>query len=363
MTNDATEPLIHEVSNYRDVPLTEELSCLLVVKSQDQERRRARMLRRSNDGPLGRVEQRPIEEGLLVKCTLTPSGIVVERTKTFPEPRHLIPYRDGYLLTVIDRVLQLSHNWEVLREYRDPHFAFLHTVALHPTAERMLIVSSGYDAVLELSLTTGERTWEWFAWDHGFNPSADGVYLASTPEKAAEYEAAGLPALYIDPAHYGPLGIVTAKRTAHPNAATYNPYTATPSVIISMAHKGSLYEVNQAGKKKHRCTLHRMAHGIRPFADGWLVTDTTVGEAHILDQDFRARERIILSGLPKAPELAKHEWVQLVLPLPATGATGHRFLCLDANRGLLIIDTERRTRSLLSPNPSWCIQDAFLGGH
>ncbi|RME32118.1 hypothetical protein D6789_00570 [Candidatus Woesearchaeota archaeon] len=353
-----TQSLTHYVHTFQEAPLAETFSCLLVVKSQDQERRRARMLKHADKQPFGRVEQRPIEDGLLVSCSLGPRGLTIIDTKTFPEPRHIVRFHTGFLLTLVDRVVQLSPKGVVEREYRDPHFAFLHTIALHPDGERMLVVSSGYDAILELSLKTGKRTWEWFAWDNGFNPSADGVYLASTPERARHYEREGHKALYVDPAHYGPLGIVTAKRTAHPNAARYNPYTPG-TLLVAMAHKGEIYELRLPEGDKHlRCALHPMAHGLIPHKGGWLVTDTTRGVAILFGNGFAERERIILTGLPKDPALGEREWVQQVLPL-----SSHRYLCLDANRGLHVIDTEQRTRATLLPDPSWCIQDALvLGG-
>jgi hypothetical protein len=50
--------------------LLDPVEVLLVVKSQDQIQRRHRMLGQLQRGKIGRIQPRPIAEGLLVKCCM-----------------------------------------------------------------------------------------------------------------------------------------------------------------------------------------------------------------------------------------------------------------------------------------------------
>jgi len=177
---------------------------LLVVKSQDQLERRRRMLASRKGGKIGRVNERPTSIGLLADVKLQDGKCILQSSMEFREPRHIrIHPENGYLITEIDCVKWIDEQWQVKREYRHPFFAFLHTIDISPDGKRMLIVSSGYDACFEFDIETGAVTWEWFAWDHGFNPDGEGVWLAANSEKHQQYLSDGKKALLIDPAKYG----------------------------------------------------------------------------------------------------------------------------------------------------------------
>lgn len=331
---------------------------LLVVKSQDQVERRRRMLESRKGGKIGRIAERPTAIGLLTEVRLDKGLCSTGRTLEFREPRHVRLHPEGgYVITEIDCVKRLDDEGRVMREYRHPFFAFLHTVDLSPDGKRMLVVSSGYDACFEFDLESGEITWEWFAWDHGFNPDGDGVWLATSSAKAAQYEREGKKVQLIDPSQFGEQGILTSKRTAHPNVAVYDRYN-DGYVIICIAHDGKLYRVAQAGGDPECvCSqLNQMPHGLQPYQDGWLMTNTTVGEWWVFSSDWQPLRRVSLQGLTgKITGTEDMEWLQQVVSVP----TGE-FLCLDANRGVLAVDIVEKVYSLYQPNPNWCIQDAML---
>lgn len=332
---------------------------LLVVKSQDQLERRRRMLESRKGGRIGRVNERPTGMGLLASVKLQNGKCVSQNSMEFREPRHIRRHPDrGYLITEIDCVKWIDDRGQVLREYRHSFFAFLHTIDISPDEKRMLIVSSGYDACFEIEIETGDMTWEWFAWDHGFNPDGEGFWLAANNEKYQQYLAEEKKALLINPAQYGEQGLVTARRTAHPNVAVYDRYGENDDILLSIAHDGQIYRIKQeSGNAICVCDcLNQMPHGLQPCRNGWLMTNTTLGEWWHFSADWKPLSRISLTSLGGKVEGTENvEWVQQVLAV-----NKEIFLCLDANRSLIAVDTQQETYTFYQANPDWCVQDALL---
>lgn len=337
---------------------------LVVVKSQDQIERRQRMLGQLARGRIGRIEPRPIAEGLLVKCKFPPnvgSPINSENAEwiiQFPEPRHIVPYsKNQYLLTEIGRVNLINAQGRVLDVFVHPYFAFLHTVVLNQSRDRILVASPGYDAILELDMRTKEETWRWFGWDHGFNPNDEAIYFTNTKEKEDQLKKNGYIAKYIDPNEYNEQGLLTTARTTHPNVARYNPYKSEETIIASLG-TGKIIEINRNTSDYVVVldTLAPMPHGIMPYDQGWMVTNTCKGEFWILDKAFNILRKYIFRRLPGKPEyIGPSEWLQLVIPIP-----NGKFLGLDANRGIIICDPERRCYEICHVNPNWCLQDILV---
>ncbi len=331
---------------------------LLVVKSQDQLERRRRMLESRKGGKIGRVNERPTSIGLLASVTLQDGMCVLQDSKEFREPRHIRRHPEhGYLITEIDCVKWIDDRGRVIREYRHPFFAFLHTIDLSPNGKRMLIVSSGYDACFEIEIETGDVTWEWFAWDHGFNPDGEDFWLAANIEQYQQYLAQKKKTLLIDPAQYGEQGLVTARRTAHPNVAMYDHYGESGDILLSIAHDGRIYRVKQdGGDAVCVCDcLSQMPHGLQPYRDGWLMTNTTLGEWWHFSVDWEPIFRASLTSLGgKVEGTEEVEWVQQVVAVH-----DGLLLCLDANRGLIGVDMCQRAYTLYQVHPNWCIQDAM----
>lgn len=345
--------------------LSEPITAWLVVKSQDQAERRARMVEKLRRGEkIGRLAPRPIAEGLLLQCRVPTDGgrtLDVEDALSvtrFREPRHIFPWAENrFLLTEIGRVDVIDGRGEILDTFTHPYFAFLHSVTLDRNAGHMLVTSSGYDAILELDIRTKQESWRWFGWDHGFNPNDEGVYYANSPEKADSLREQGHTAEYIDPDDYSEQGLLTATRTTHPNVALYNPYTSESTIVACLGY-GQVVEIDRS-TSEHRVVLSAdvpVLHGLMPYRDGWIVTNTCAGELWVLGRDFDLLQRYDFRGLPgKPPEVGAGEWLQHVTPL----AEG-RFVALDANRGIIIVDVAAARYEILHPDPNWCIQDLLV---
>ena len=76
-----------------------------------------------------------------------------------------------------------------------------HTVEFSPDGKKLLVGSSGFDAVFEFDTESGEVVWEWFAWDQGFDRSKLGHYVVRSATRSRMLAAMGHEVLLInDPA-------------------------------------------------------------------------------------------------------------------------------------------------------------------
>ena len=327
----------------------------LIVKSQDQIERRARLVASLQQGKIGRVEHREIATGLWVQCILQKDTILRSnscRTFEFREPRGLASIGDGrYLLSDVNRVLLVDANANILKEYRHSFFAFLHSLSYDHVSRKFLVVSSGYDCLIEMDLE-GNLCWEWYAWENGFSPTLEGVYLCRSPIEAERLQAEGKAVMHIDPKKYMEYGLMTSQRSNHPNSGCYHP-SNNNLVLVTLGHSGEVLVINKKNGswKSVVSGLKAMPHGIQPYLNGWIVTNTLMGEFWLLDANFNLTEKLItrnLSGKPQ--ELGENEWLQATYPV-GEGC----FMALDANRGLLHIDLGMKKYKVYSSDGSWCI--------
>ena len=81
----------------------------------------------------------------------------------------------------------LDHEW----------FSYIHTVDFSPLdPSKLLVSSSGFDSLFEFNIKSKEKTFEWFAWENGFDKGVDpdtgeSVYLTRNSVLARQYEANG----------------------------------------------------------------------------------------------------------------------------------------------------------------------------
>lgn len=343
-----------DVSKFQKVPEQNlDVNALMVVKSLNQLERRQKMVANLKGEKIGRVQQRPIEDGLVANLHFQRDHVEIKNTYSFREPRHIVKKGDFFYLSEVGRILKLNLDMELVDEYRHDFFAFLHTLDIKEN--KILVVSSGYDSLFEIDMETKEVVWEWFAWENGFNPDADGNYLVRTAEKEREYRSQGLQTFFVDPKKYNEYGLITSKRSAHPNVALYSPHD-DDSIIISIALNGEIYEINKRTNKiTSKIILNKMTHGIHPYEGGWIVTNTTKGEFLYLDTNFNIIKNILFGNMDgKEMELGDIEWIQQVVPY-------NEFLfVLDANRNLFVVNMEDETYTNFELDPNWCLQDMLI---
>ena len=332
----------------------------VMVKSLDQVERRVRLIEAKQRGRIGRIEERPIATGLWARFDISPGSRLDRdsgRISEFSEPRGLAEVAPGkFLLSDISSVMLVDSEAKVLRRYTHPFFAFLHSVSFDRASGRFLVVSSGYDCLIEMDLE-GRVSWEWFAWEHGFNPSLDGTYLCRSETSANRYRAEGKQAVLVDPVKLGALGLMTSQRSNHPNSACYHPADRN-RVLATLGHSGEVIEIDrQSGSARTVVSgLDPMPHGIQPHGDGWIVTNTLRGEFWLLGSDFSLQTRIVTRHLPGKPEgMAGHEWLQAAYPL-----RDGLFIAADANRGLITIDLGAKQYRINPVAESWCVHHLMV---
>ncbi len=332
----------------------------LVVKSLDQVERRARLVASLRQGKIGRMEHREISTGLWVQCTLEEGRVLGRensRTFEFREPRGLAPVGDGkYLLSDVNRVLLVDADANILKEYRHPFFAFLHSVSYDSRTGKFLVISSGYDCLIEMDLQ-GNLCWEWCAWENGFNPTLEGVYLCRSADEAEKLRAEGREVVHVDPQKHQEYGLMTSQRSNHPNSGCYHPADGN-LVLATLGHSGEVVVIDKrdGSWKSVISGLRTMPHGIQPHKGGWMVTNTLMGEFWILDQNFEVTEKVLTRNLPGKPEeLGENEWLQAAHPV-SDGC----FIGLDANRGLILIDMNAKRYVVYAADESWCIHHLVL---
>lgn len=344
------------------------INLAVVVKSQNQSERRANMLSSFKDNKWGRVEERPVAVGLLAVGRLEPPCFCESWRREYREPRHFRWCGDHAFLTEIGRVIEFDQRLNEVNAIRHPFFAFLHTIDIASDG-RLLVTSSGYDRLIEFR-PDGDRyveNWRWVGWRHGFNPNAEGLWMTDDKEEMRRLEAKGVACRFVSPENYGEQGLLTSERTVHPNVAVYDPYDDGRSILLSCGSRGEFYRLYYASKKiELACSeMHRMPHGLMPYAGGWAAVDTTVGRWCIFDQGFRLKTVYSFRSLPGKPDLVgDSEWVQQCIPY------GDGFIAVDSNRGLIAVDPTTRSYTVYSIDVEWCVQDicvldasAGLGGN
>ncbi|MDQ7062683.1 MAG: hypothetical protein Q9P90_00385 [candidate division KSB1 bacterium] len=338
----------------RDWP---EKPAYLVVKSLDQSKRRKRMIEAKKRNRIGRIEPRPVAKGLLVKTLIQPGRpIDVEHALQvceLREPRGLVEIDENYLLIAeIGKVFLLNRNsLAVEQTYQHPFFGFLHSLDFDPASGRFLVVSSGYDCLLEFDHASGESTWEWFFWEHGFH-TLDGTLLVRDASMAKKIAAEGRKVRFIQPEVYGEQGILTSERTNHPNSACYDPHNSD-TIYVTLGHSGEILRINKRYNTFQTVfsDLGPMPHGIQPLKNGWAVTDTTRGAWLLLDKEFEKSKMVLFHHLPeKHPDAGDHEWIQNVLPYD-----DNQYLAIDANRGLIMFNLQKKKYCIIPVESEWCI--------
>lgn len=349
---------IENINNYELVSdILSGTEWLFVIKSQDQIIRRNKLIATKKNGKYGRISKREIGNGLLVKAKLDNNKVSISKSYNYEEPRHILKLSSGeYLLTAIDKIYRLNKDFEVIKVQENPLFAFLHTIKTNRKENKFLLVSSGYDSVFEID-SIGEVINHWLAWENGFNPDENGNWLALNENYYSKYIDEGKNALLIDPSKYGREGLLTSIRSAHPNLAIYDPYDDDESFIVSIGHQGHLFRINfnQHTTLLILAELNQMPHGLYPFDNGWCVTNTTKGEFWVLDNAFKKKKIYSFNELEhKVKGTEDIEWIQQIIPV-----NKNCFLALDANRGLIAVDSQKKQYSVYKPNENWCFQDAL----
>lgn len=327
---------------------------LVTVKSFDLQEIRARYLRsrKRSTGRIGSVERRQVAQGGLVYVEIENGYISHHEVLSFmTEPRGIDVTTDKIAVSTENVVHILSR--EGIERIDNPWFSYIHTVQFNHRSDpdRIMISSSGYDCIFEYDLGKIEQSWEWFAWEHGFqsgyNPkTGKSILLTRNAREASMFRDEERDYLFIkDPEKQV---LPTAQRAAFINSVVYD-CKESGQLLATFFHEGAVYRIDM---KRGTCDRvldgMKSPHGGRNYHDQYMATSTATGELLFSDG-----EKISFTNLKGKPsELYELEWLQ------NTAAFDDCLITIDSNRNsFVIIDPDHQQYDMVSFDPNWAIQD------
>lgn len=345
---------------YRNSEFYGKLNLLLTVKNFDLQSIRKRYLDsvKNVSGRTGSIKRRKVGDGGLVELTIE-NGKIKNNTilGKFKEPRGIALAGDVFAFSSENRVYVLNNGIIDILDYE--WFSYIHTLDFSPfDFSRLLVSSSGFDALFEFDLVTKKKCFEWFAWENGFSKGVDpetgkDIYLTRDPIVAKEYLKDNIPFIQIK----DPLNEVlpTAKRAAFINSVVYD-NSNEGFLLATFFHEGAVYSIDQSsGNVKKLIGDLIKPHGAKNYGDLKIVTSTGTGEVAVFSSG--QEKRYSFSNLEGKPDFLKDmEWVQ------NTVKNGKTMIGLDSNRtSFVIFDPEKQLYDTIPYDANWAIQDAVLG--
>lgn len=343
----------------KDATFYGQLELIVTVKSFDLQAIRKRYIvsRKNRSGKAGSVERRTPSLGGIVILSIS-EGAIVEHSvlARLKEPRGIALNQTSLAIAAENEIFVITESG-VVQNLQNDWFSYIHTVQFHPeNPHRILISSSGLDLIFEYDLLTDECTYEWLAWEHGFNTAIDPstkeqILLTRNKSEAERLSASGNNVLLID----NPAGqaLPTAKRAAFINSCSYK---NNETLLATFFHEGKVYAIDKAsGTSSVVMDGLKNPHGGQQYRQGFLATSTAEGEVVI--QSKEQEVRVHWPTLPgKESALGELEWVQNTHPV-------HNFLvAIDSNRTSFIIFDPHQRKYDQIPYPSdWAIQDFVHG--
>ncbi|MFW5721481.1 MAG: hypothetical protein ACOCQ4_02295 [bacterium] len=350
-----------DISKYKeDHSFYPEIKLLITIKSFDLQAIRERYLKNKNkkSNRTGSVNRREVALGGVAEITIK-NGKIVESNilNKFPEPRGVDSFKEVTAFSSENKVYLLRG--ESLQKISNPWFSYIHTIDIErEDSNRMLVSSSGFDCIFEYSIEETKKTFEWFAWENGFNHGIDPetsekLFLTRKKEEAEKYQANGKKHLFIsDPENQM---LPTAKRAAFINSVVYDPFDKG-NVIATFFHEGAVYQINRYTGKATKVLddLNNPHGGMKLSENEYMGTSTRGGEIVIGNRDNQTCYSFKhLGGKPEF--LREMEWVQ------NTKIVDNNFIAIDSNRNAFVIfDPAKNMISRVEYDPNWAIQDLVV---
>jgi hypothetical protein len=343
----------------RDNSFYGEIDLLITIKSFDLKAIRARYLKSKNNKSkrTGSVERRAVTEGGVANISISKGEITsLNVLAKLPEPRG-IDYHNGIIaLSSEDKVFIIKEN--KIYTITDPWFSYIHTCKINPfDTSKVLVSSSGFDCIFEYDYINNIKTFEWFAWENGFEygidpESGEKIFLTRKPEKALEYKQKGINHLLIKGGKDSFLP--TSKRAAFVNSVVYNPNNKE-EILATYFHEGAVYSINR-NTATANIVLSGLTnpHGGCMKQDNIMATSTKSGELVIKDEQSQSRYSFKkLSG--KEEVLGDFEWIQNSIVM------GDNIISIDSNRNAFVVfNPTKKVYDIISFDDNWAVQDLIL---
>jgi hypothetical protein len=359
----SSEPLIaykYDPSLARHEEVIFTVKTMLQLEKNDYQ---AELMKRPNLGVFGREAARPYVLGIVAAFSLAYDRFdwsLAEAKWAFSsvEPYGVVATRNKMALATAKSVQLINMDTDEVRLCHNPWLNQGHTVEFSPDGKKLLVGSSGFDAVFEFDTTSGEIIWEWFAWDHGFDRSKLGHYVARSAARYRALAAMGHEVLLVDDPEEYKFGLPTRRKPAHLNSACYD---SDGRILVTLFHQGGGYVVDRnTGEAQEVVSGLSNPHKLsRRKRGGYFISDTKGGKLIFLDEKYRPDYEISLAGTPgvaRSPDLA--EFLQ-----NTTELREDLFACIDIHRSSLwLIDVKRRRYRGIKFPAEWSVHDVARVG-
>jgi len=335
-----------------------ETRLLVTIKSFDLKAIRERYLKNRNkkSNRTGSVNRRETAIGGIAEVTLHQGKLKNLQILTrLPEPRGIDSVRGLTAFSSENKVYLLSN--DQIKTIENPWFSYIHTTDIQRSGgNRLLVSSSGFDCIFEYDVEEKNKTFEWFAWengfDHGMDPeTGENLYLTRSGEKAKEYEKQSKRYIHIeDPENQT---LPTAKRAAFINSVVYDPTDAN-GIIATFFHEGAVYKIDRKTSQAKKLLDGLInPHGGMKLDDGRIMGTSTKGGEVVL-QSAQAQTRYDFSNIPGKPEfLSDFEWIQNSIYTKEGD-----ILSIDSNRNCFVIfNPDSGYIDFIPYNENWAVQD------
>jgi hypothetical protein len=337
-----------------------ELTLLVTIKSFDLKAIRERYLKNKNkpSNRTGSVNRRKTAIGGVAYIKISKGKIqAVDILTQLPEPRGIDSKQNLTAFSSENKVHVIDLPNHRLKTITNPWFSYIHTVDINPdTMDHLLVSSSGFDSIFEYAIGDEKQTYEWFAWENGFDRAVDpetgkNFYLTRNPNKANQLEQEGKSYLLInDPTRQI---LPTAKRAAFINSVVYDPLDKD-SIIATFFHEGAVYQISRShGHAKRILTGLVNPHGGYKLTEDEIM-GTSTKEGKVIKTKGSRQYHYDFSAIPGKPEfLSDFEWIQNSI------YTGEgNILSIDSNRNCFVIfNPESGNIDFIPYDENWAVQD------
>ena len=359
----SSEPLI---AYKYDPSLAQHEEVILTVKTTLQLEKndfQAELMKRPNLKVFGRETARPYVLGIVAAFSLGYSRFdwtLAEAKWAFSsiEPYGVDAFGNQMALATAESVQLINIDTGEARLCHNPWLNQGHTVEFSPDGKKLLVGSSGFDAVFEFDTESGDVVWQWFAWDHGFDQSKLGHYVVRSAAKYKTLTNMGHEVLLVDEPEKYKFGIPTQQKPAHLNSACYD---SDGKILVTLFHQGAGYVVDRnTGEVQEVISGLLVPHKLsKRKKRGYFISDTRRGKVIFLDEKYRPRYEIALAGAPgvtRSPDLS--EFLQ-----NTTELREDLFACIDIHRSSLwLIDVKRRRYRAIKFPVEWSVHDVASVG-
>ena len=341
----------------RDSSFYGQIDLLLTVKSFDLQAIRKRYLESKKNKRSGSTKRREPALGGVVSLTINNGKLYNENVLSqLKEPRGIDFLHNKLAVSSADKVFVLTDKMQTLE---NDYFSYIHTVSFSPFDDnRLLVSSSGFDCIFEYNLKHSNLSWEWFAWENGFDKGKDpktntDVLLTREKRQAELWQKEGRAYLLID--NPKAQSLPTAQRSAFINSVAYHK-NREDLILATFFHAGKMMQINKKDNSSVSIINNMQhPHGGKQSDIISLATSTNSGEVVVVKDGVEYRYyTTLLEGKPI--ELGDMEWLQNSIMID------DYILTIDSNRtSFLIFDPIKELYDIVPYNKDWAIQDMVCG--